>query len=72
MTLTNWVGGAGWLAYWEGRGLAWLGVAGDVTDLSVKVLNANLDLTCMAVQHTHTHTHTRARFHTKEDDCEVS
>lgn len=51
------------MPFWEGRGLAWLGVVGDVTDLSVKVLNANLDLTYMAVQHnhiyTHRHTHTQ-------------
>lgn len=67
------------MAFGEARGLAWLGVVGDVTDLSVKVLNANLDPTCMDVQHnpTHTHAHAQTQIHThastqKEEDCEVS
>ena len=51
------------MAFGEARGLAWLGVVGDVTDLSVKVLNANLDPTCMDVQHNPTHTHTHKHKH---------
>lgn len=43
------------MTFWEAGGLAWLAVVRDLSDLYVKVLNANLFLTCIEVQH-HTHT----------------
>lgn len=55
------------MTFWEAGGLAWLAVVRDLSDLYVKVLNANLFLTCIEVQH---HTHTGV--HSKGEDWEVS